>query len=152
MRSQTWNQMDWVIAGFSNWLFTHSPKHGYCSVLKFCDVEEVPLFYGETLSILHGQEERVSSRNLRPEITEPGCRREREGDATLYTQKGPRHDRPHPQTVLSTTAWQVVLERQVSDQKASQQLLPRLFALCGSPSLATPTPLLRYYSLFIVYA
>ena len=72
--------------------FTHSPIHEYCSVLKLCDVEEVHLFYCETLSILHGQEERVSSRNLQPELTEPGYRREREGDSMLYTQKEPRHD------------------------------------------------------------
>ena len=65
--------------------FTHSPKHGYCSVLKFCDVEEGPLFYCETLSL-------YTAWNLQPEITELGCRRERERDATIYTQKGPRHD------------------------------------------------------------
>jgi hypothetical protein len=62
--------------------FTHSPKHGYCSFLKFCDVEEVPLFHCETLSlsIPPGQEKRVSSRNFGPEITEPN-------------QKGSRHDK-----------------------------------------------------------
>jgi hypothetical protein len=39
---------------------------------------------------LHGHGERVSARNLRPEITEPGCWTEWE--AMVYTQKWLHHD------------------------------------------------------------
>ena len=53
-------------------------------------VRHVKSFILSMCLFLHGQGEKVSSRNLQSEITEPRCRRE--GEATIYTQKGPRHD------------------------------------------------------------
>jgi hypothetical protein len=71
-----------VVAEFSTDRF-HILQNMDIVQFKFCDVFEVPLFC-ETLTIMPGHEERESSRNVRAEITEPGCKMEK---GTRYTQR-----------------------------------------------------------------